>query len=164
MLHVDLPNCLFQNSSYSAVAKWNETLLAGTKDEEQEGQFVWWQGPDECNSKKNMVGKKKSNQKREQEDTKLGKNWVYNQSISAESKLAPKYNFSCPRPFLPQTRSEGLAMGRSCFFFSGRGCQFRAHPHQVHPQREGSLSECANPQSNDSSCEFHDIKHWEGRG
>lgn len=31
---------LFQNSSYFSVAKRNETLLRGTKDEEQEGQFV----------------------------------------------------------------------------------------------------------------------------
>lgn len=25
-------------------------------------------------------------------------------------------------------------------------------------------AEHANPQSNDASCELHDIKHWEGRG
>lgn len=68
--YLPLPKWLFQNSSYSAVAKRNETLLGGTRVEEQEGQYVWWQGPEESNSEKNTVGKK-TIQKESEKDTKI---------------------------------------------------------------------------------------------
>lgn len=51
---------LFQNSSYAAVAKQNETPWGRTRVEEQEGQYICWQGLDKSNSEKN-------NPKREQE-------------------------------------------------------------------------------------------------